>query len=78
MSNLLLPVEAQLLSSITGGAVIARSGTNDQLMSTLSTLQTTLANNNNNNSGFNTTEAMMLGLMMAQRNNVVVVHRPIW
>ncbi|HET9621962.1 MAG TPA: hypothetical protein VFP84_11385 [Kofleriaceae bacterium] len=78
MSNLLLPVEAQLLSSVTGGATIARSSSSDQLLSTLQTLQTTLANQNNNHGGFSATEALMLGLMMSQRNNVVFVHRPFW
>jgi hypothetical protein len=78
MSNLLLPVEDQLLASVTGGATIARGSSNHQLMSTLSTLQTTLANQNTHSGGFNATEAIMLGMMMSQRNNVVVVRRPFW
>jgi hypothetical protein len=77
MSNLLLPVEARMLTAITGGAVIARGGTDDQLLSTLNTLQTTLANQTRHG-GFTMTEAMMFGLMMAQRNSVVVVPRPFW
>jgi hypothetical protein len=77
MSNLLLPVEAQLLSSVTGGAVIQRGSPNDQLLSTLTTLQTTLANTNRNNGGFTTTEAMMLGLLMARQNSFIVA-RPLW
>lgn len=76
MSNLLLPVEAQLLSSVTGGAVIQRGSTSDQLLSTLNTLQTTLANTANRG-GFTTTEAMMLGLLMMQRSTFIVA-RPFW
>jgi hypothetical protein len=76
MSNLLLPVEAQLLSSVTGGAVIQRGSASDQLLSTLNTLQTTLASATNRG-GFTTTEAMMLGLLMAQRNSFIIA-RPFW
>jgi hypothetical protein len=82
MSNLLVPVEAQLLETVTGGAATRScSSGSDALTSTLTQLQSTissLSQNNNNNGGFSTTEAMMLGLMMSQRNTTVVVRRPYW
>ncbi len=83
MSNLLVPVEAQLLETVTGGAATRScSSGSDALTSTLTQLQSTISslsqNNNNNNGGFSTTEAMMLGLMMSQRNTTVVVRRPYW
>ena len=81
MSNLLAPVEAQLLESVTGGASTRSCSSSDSLTSTLTQLQSTisaLGQNNNNNGGFSTTEAMMLGLLMSQRNTTVVVRHPFW
>ena len=55
--------------------MIARGG-DDQLLSTLNTLQTTLANQTHHG-GFGMAEAMMFGMMMMQRS-VFVVPRPFW
>jgi hypothetical protein len=90
MSNLLTPVETQILEAVTGGTAVAprtprtssSSSSSDQILATLTSLQSTLSNlsnNNNNNGGFTMTEALMLGLLMSQRSQVnVFVRRPFW
>lgn len=85
MSNLLTPVEAQILEAVTGGAAVTprcSSSSSDQVLATLNSLSSTLGNlgnNTNNNGGFSMTEAMMLGLLMSQRSQVnVFVRRPFW
>jgi hypothetical protein len=92
MSNLLTPVETQILEAVTGGTAATPRGTatprsssgsssNYQILATLTSLQSTLSNlsNTNNNGGFTMTEALMLGLLMSQRSQVnVFVRRPFW
>jgi hypothetical protein len=87
MSNLLTPVETQILEAVTGGAATtatprcSTSSSNDQVLATLTSLSTTLKNlgTTNNNGGFSMTEALMLGLLMSQRSQVnVIVRRPFW
>jgi hypothetical protein len=87
MSNLLTPVETQILEAVTGGTAAtprssSGSSSNDQILATLTSLQSTLSNlsnTNNNNGGFTMTEALMLGLLMSQRSQVnVFVRRPFW
>jgi hypothetical protein len=88
MSNLLTPVEAQILEAVTGGTTAttatprcSTSSSNDQVLATLTSLSTTLKNlgTTNNNGGFSMTEALMLGLLMSQRSQVnVFVRRPFW
>jgi hypothetical protein len=89
MSNLLTPVETQILEAVTGGTTATTatprctsSSSNDQVLATLTSLSTTLKNlgtTNNNNGGFSMTEALMLGLLMSQRSQVnVIVRRPFW
>ena len=88
MSNLLTPVETQILEAVTGGTAVAprtssssSSSSSDQILATLTSLQSTLSNlsNTNNNGGFTMTEALMLGLLMSQRSQVnVFVRRPFW
>lgn len=83
MSNLLTPVDAQLLESVTGGSATrscSGSSSSDALTQTLTQLQSTISSlgQNNNNNGFSTTEAMMLGLLMSQRNTTVVVRPRFW
>jgi len=85
MSNLLTPLEAQILEAVTGGTTTTphcTSSSNDQVLATLTNLSSTLGNlgnNNNNRGGFSMAEAMMLGLLMSQRSQVnVIVRRPFW
>jgi hypothetical protein len=85
MSNLLTPVETQILEAVTGGAATTprctTSSSSDQVLATLTSLSSTLKNlgTTGNNGGFSMTEALMLGLMMNQRSQVnVIVRRPFW
>jgi hypothetical protein len=96
MSNLLTSVETQILEAVTGGTTAAAtqrptgtatprptagSSSNDQILATLNSLSTTLANlgKNTNNGGFTMTEALMFGMLMSQRSQVnVIVRRPFW
>jgi hypothetical protein len=85
MSNLLQPVESQILEAVTGGAATTprctSSSSNDQILQTLTSLSSTIKDlgTNSNRSGFSSTEMMMLGLMMSQRSQVnVFVRRPYW
>jgi hypothetical protein len=85
MSNLLMPVEPQILEAVTGGTTVAPrtgSSTNDQILATLTSLSSTISNLGNTSTshgGFSMTEALMLGLLMSQRSQVnVFVRRPFW
>ena len=89
MSNLITPVEPQILEAVTGGTGTASrapsssssSSSNDQLLQTLTSISNTIKDLNNTSSktGFSTTEILMLGLLMNQRSQVnVFVRRPFW
>ena len=84
MSNLLTPVEPQILEAVTGGTTViprSSSSSNDQVLATLNSLSSTLNNlgKTSNHCGFSMTEALMLGLLMSQRSQVsVFVRRPFW
>lgn len=89
MSNLPTPVDPQSLDSVTGGTTVPATATasprcagSDQVLQTLTSLQSTLqnlGNNNNNNGGLTSTELLMFGLLMSQRSSVnVFVRRPFW
>ena len=84
MSNLITPVDLQILEAVTGGTTATprcSSTTNDALLQTLTSLSSTLNNlgNNSNNGGLTMTEVMMFGLLMNQNRQVnVFVRRPYW
>ena len=85
MSNLITPVDHQILEAVTGGTTTTprcSSSSNDALLQTLTSLSSTLNNlgsNNNNNGGLTMTEVMMFGLLMSQNRQVnVFVRRPFW
>jgi hypothetical protein len=89
MSNLITPVEPQILEAVTGGTGTAArapsssssSSSNDQLLQTLTSISNTIKDLSNTSSktGFSTTEILMLGLLMNQRSQVnVFVRRPFW
>lgn len=91
MSNLLTPVEPQILEAVTGGTTARTPATrtttstacttNDTLLQTLNSLSSTLSNIGTaaNKSGFSTTDILMLGILMSQNRQVsVFVRRPFW
>jgi hypothetical protein len=86
MSNLLTPVDLQLLDAVTGGATATATATSrctssDQLLQQLTSLSSTIKDigNTANKTGFSTTEVLMLGLLMNQNRQVnVFVRRPFW
>ena len=81
MSNLPTPVDPQSLDAVTGGTTVSpRCAGSDQVLQTLTGLQSTLQNLGNNNSGgLTNTELMMFGMLMSQRSSVnVFVRRPFW
>lgn len=90
MSNLLTPVDLQILEAVTGGATRASSsatttarcsGGSGDLLATLNSISSTIKDlgNTANKTGFSTTEVLMLGLLMNQNRQVnVFVRRPYW
>jgi hypothetical protein len=69
------------LETVMAGGSAPRTVNNDDLLSTLNGLQTTLqtVTNTANSTGFSTTEVLMLGLLLSQRPQVsVFVRRPYW
>jgi hypothetical protein len=86
MSNLLIPVEPQILEAVTGGTTTRTPAssactTNNTLLQTLNSLSSTLSNigTASKQSGFSTTDILMLGLLMSQNRQVnVFVRRPFW
>jgi hypothetical protein len=88
MSNLIKPVDLQILEAVTGGTTTTpttsprcSSTSNDALLQTLTSLSSTLQNlgNSSNNGGLTMTEVMMFGLLMNQNRQVnVFVRRPYW
>ena len=74
MSNLLTPVDLQILEAVTGGATGASttprcsSSSPDQLLQTLTSLSSTIKDigNTANKTGFSTTEVLMLGMILNQ------------
>jgi hypothetical protein len=86
MSNLLTPVDLQLLQAVTGGAAVSstassRCSTSDALLQQLTSLSSTIKDigNTANKTGFSTTEVLMLGMLMNQNRQVnVFVRRPFW
>ena len=86
MSNLITPVDLQILEAVTGGTTTTPatprcSSNNDALLQQLTSLSSTLNNlgNNSNNGGLTMTEVMMFGLLMNQNRQVnVFVRRPYW
>ena len=86
MSNLLTPVDLQMLQAVTGGAAVSstassRCSTSDALLQQLTSLSSTIKDigNTANKTGFSTTEVLMLGMLMNQNRQVnVFVRRPFW
>jgi hypothetical protein len=84
MSNLLTPVDLQVLEAVTGGSTTTprcSSTSSDQLLQTLTGLSSQIRDlgNTSNRTGFSTTEVLMLGLLMNQNRQVnVFVRRPYW
>jgi hypothetical protein len=90
MSNLITPVDLQILEAVTGGTPSTpstpstprcSSTSNDALLQTLTSLSSTIQNlgNNSNSGGLTMTEVMMFGLLMNQNRQVnVFVRRPYW
>jgi hypothetical protein len=86
MSNLLIPVDTQVLEAVTGGAAAAASRgssstSSDQLLQTLTGLSNTIKDigNTANKTGFSTTEVLMLGILLNQNRQVnVIVRHPFW
>jgi hypothetical protein len=83
MSNLLTPVDSQMLEAVTGGGSTPRGGGSaDDLLQTLTSLSNTIKDlgTNANRAGFSGPEMLMLGLLMSQRNSQVnvFVRRPFW
>jgi len=89
MSNLIKPVDLQILEAVTGGTTATptasprcSSTSNDALLQQLTSLSSTLnnlGNNSNNNGRLTMTEVMMFGLLMNQNRQVnVFVRRPYW
>ena len=91
MSNLLTPVDIQLLEAVTAGAnttssittktTTSRNTGSDQLLQTLNSLSSTIKDiaSAANSSGFSTTQILMLGLLLNQQRQVnVFVRRPYW
>jgi hypothetical protein len=84
MSNLLTPVDAHTLQSVTGGANTTSTtacSTSSDLLSTLTSLSNTIKDIGSvaKTSGFSSTEMLMLGLLFNQNRQVnVFVRRPFW
>ena len=86
MSNLLTPVDLEVLEAVTGGTATTprcSTGSADQLLQTLTSLSSTIKDlgNTASKSGFSTTEVLMLGLLMNQNRGGqvnVFVRRPYW
>jgi hypothetical protein len=78
MSNQLTPID---LEAVTAGATVTPStSSSDQLLQTLTSLQSTIQNigNTANSTGFSTTDVLLLGLLLSERPSTVFVHRPFW
>ena len=88
MSNLLLPLDRQLLDAVTGGTTKTARATatgslglgSSDLLKTLTSLSTTIKDigTTAKKSGFSTTEILMLGLLMNRGPVNVFVRRPYW
>ena len=87
MSNLITPVDLQILEAVTCGTTTTpttprcSSTSNDALLQTLTSLSSTIQNlgNNSSSGGLTMTEVMMFGLLMNQNRQVnVFVRRPYW
>jgi hypothetical protein len=79
----LLPqaLDRDALETVMAGGSAPRTASNDDLLSTLNGLQTTLQtiNKTASSTGFSTTEVLMLGLLLSQRPAVnVFVRHPFW
>jgi phage-related minor tail protein len=85
MSNLLTPVDPQILEAVTGGTATTPrpSSSNDTLLETLNSISSTIKDlgNTAHQTGFSMTEVMMLGILMNQNRGGqvnVFVRRPSW
>ena len=78
MSNQLTPIDLEAVTA--GGAVTPSTSSSDQLLQTLTSLQSTIQNigNTANQTGFSTTDVLLLGLLLSQRSQTVFVHHPFW